>query len=190
MADRYLRREQGEKSFPRFELVVFRKDGEIRNVEINARVVKDPEGNANYIVFAIDVTEKKKMEDQLLQAEKLRALAEMASGVAHDFNNALAAILGNTQLLLYTVQDEEVKESLKIIEKVAKDSAKTVRRLQDFTRKRVHQNFLRWMSTQSLKIPLRLPNRNGRTRSKVEESVSKSFQILRRFHRFQGTPLN
>lgn len=143
MADRYLRREQGEKSFPRFELVVFRKDGEIRNVEINARVVKDPDGNANYIVFAIDITEKKKMEEQLLQAEKLRALAEMASGVAHDFNNALAAILGNTQLLLYTVEDEEIKESLKVIEKVAKDSAQTVRRLQDFTRKRVHQELFK-----------------------------------------------
>ena len=93
----------------------------------------------NYIVFTKDITEKKKMEEQLLQTEKLRALAEMASGVAHDFNNALASILGNAQLLLYTVEDEEIKESLKIIEKVAKDSAQTVRRLQDFTRKRVHQ---------------------------------------------------
>ena len=83
------------------------------------------------------------MEEQLLQAEKLRALAEMASGVAHDFNNALAVILGNTQLLLYTVQDEELKETLKTIEKVAKDSAQTVRRLQDFTRKRVHQELFK-----------------------------------------------
>jgi CheY-like chemotaxis protein/anti-sigma regulatory factor (Ser/Thr protein kinase) len=63
----------------------------------------------------------------------------MASGVAHDFNNALAAILGNTQLLLFTVQEAELKETLKTIEKVAKDSAQTVRRLQDFTRKKVHQ---------------------------------------------------
>jgi CheY-like chemotaxis protein/anti-sigma regulatory factor (Ser/Thr protein kinase) len=83
------------------------------------------------------------MEEQLLQAEKLRAVGEMASGVAHDFNNALAAILGNTQLLLYTIHDEELKETLKIIEKVAKDSSQTVRRLQDFTRKRVHQELLK-----------------------------------------------
>jgi PAS domain S-box-containing protein len=143
MADRYLRRQKGEKLFPRFELIVLRKDGEIRNVEINARVIKDSEEDINYIIFTKDITEKKKMEEQLLQAEKLRALAEMASGVAHDFNNALAAILGNTQLLLYTVQDEELKESLKTIEKVAKDSAQTVRRLQDFTRKRVHQELFR-----------------------------------------------
>jgi CheY-like chemotaxis protein len=79
----------------------------------------------------------------LLQSEKLRAVGEMASGVAHDFNNALAAILGNTQLLLYTTKDEELKGSLKVIEKVAWDSAQTVRRLQDFTRKSVHQKLFK-----------------------------------------------
>lgn len=143
MAERYSRRQEGEKLSPRFELVVFRKDGEVRNVEINAKVIKISEEDINYIVFAKDITESKKMEEQLLQAEKLRALAEMASGVAHDFNNALAAILGNTQLLLFSVQDEELKESLKAIEKVAKDSARTVRRLQDFTRKKVHQDLFK-----------------------------------------------
>jgi CheY-like chemotaxis protein len=83
------------------------------------------------------------MAEQMIQTEKLRALGEMASGVAHDFNNALAAILGNTQLLLYTAKDEELKESLKIIEKVARDSAQSVRRLQDFTRKRGHQEIFK-----------------------------------------------
>jgi len=70
-------------------------------------------------------------------------VGEMASGVAHDFNNALAAILGNTQLLLYTAQDEALKETLKIIEKVAKDSSQTVRRLQEFTRKRIPQELFK-----------------------------------------------
>jgi len=143
MADRYLRRQKGEKLFPRFELNIIRGDGEIRNVEINARVIKNSKEDINYIVFIKDITEKKKMEEQLLQAEKLRALAEMASGVAHDFNNALASILGNAQLLLFTVEDEEAKESLRVIEKVAKDSAQTVRRLQDFTRKRVHHELIK-----------------------------------------------
>jgi CheY-like chemotaxis protein len=83
------------------------------------------------------------MEEQLLQSEKLRALGEMASGVAHDFNNALTAILGNAQLLLYTAKDEDSKETLRTIEKVAKDSAQTVRRLQDFTRKSAHKEFFR-----------------------------------------------
>jgi CheY-like chemotaxis protein/anti-sigma regulatory factor (Ser/Thr protein kinase) len=83
------------------------------------------------------------MEGQLVQTEKLRALGEMASGVAHDFNNALAVILGNTQLLLYTAKDEELRETLQTIEKVSRDAAQTVRRLQDFTRKRVHQELFK-----------------------------------------------
>jgi len=143
MADRYLRRQRGEKLSPRFELNILRKDGEIRNLEVSARAIKDSKGEVNIIAFNKDITEKKKMEEQLLQNEKLRALGEMASGVAHDFNNALAAILGNTQLLLYTVKDEEIRESLQIIEKVARDSAQTVRRLQDFTRRRVHQELFK-----------------------------------------------
>jgi PAS domain S-box-containing protein len=139
LADREEQRRRGIKSSPRFESNIFRKDGEVRNVEISARAIKDSKGDMNTIVILKDITVKKKMEEQLFQAEKLGALAEMASGVAHDFNNALAAILGNTQLLLCTAQDEELKETLRTIEKVAKDSSQTVRRLQDFTKKRVPQ---------------------------------------------------
>ncbi len=136
LAEREIQRLKGIKLSPHFELTIIRKDRSKRNVEISARRIRDQKGESNTIVIIKDITEKKRMEEQFIQSEKLRALGEMASGVAHDFNNALAAILGNAQLLLYTVQDEKVKESLKIIEKVAKDSAQTVRRLQDFTRKR------------------------------------------------------
>jgi PAS domain S-box-containing protein len=137
--DRYVRRQGGEDVPPRYEFNILRKDGEIRNVEISSSIVKDSKGSVNTICYIKDITERKKMEEQLLQTEKLRAVGEMATGIAHDFNNALAAILGNTQLLLHTIQDEEVRDTLETIERVAKDSAQTVRRLQDFTRKRVHQ---------------------------------------------------
>jgi len=141
LADRDEQRKKGVKISPHFEINLIRRDGENRNAEISARTIKDSKGEMNTIIILKDVTEKKKMEEQLLQTEKLRAVGEMASGVAHDFNNALAAILGNTQLLLYSVQDDEQKESLRTIEKVAKDSAQTVRRLQDFTRRKVHREF-------------------------------------------------
>jgi PAS domain S-box-containing protein len=143
LADREEQRRREVQPSPHFELNILRKDGDVRNAEISARAIKDSKGNVNTIVILKDITEKKKMEERLLQAEKLRALTEMASGVAHDFNNALAAILGNTQLLLYTAQDKDLKESLRTIEKVAKDSSQTVRRLQDFTRKRVHQELFK-----------------------------------------------
>jgi PAS domain S-box-containing protein len=143
MADRYVLRQRGDEVPSRYEFNILRKDGEIRNAEGSFTIVKDSKGRVNTIGFVKDITERKRMEEQLLQAEKLRALGEMASGVAHDFNNALAAILGNAQILLYTVKEEGSKDALRTIEKVAKDSAQTVRRLQDFTRKSVHKELFK-----------------------------------------------
>jgi len=78
-------------------------------------------------------------QDQLVRTEKLRALGEMASGVAHDFNNVLASILGRAQLLLDKVQEPRLRQWLQVIERAATDGALTVRRLQDFTRIRRDQ---------------------------------------------------
>ncbi len=77
--------------------------------------------------------------DRLVQSEKLRALGEMAGGVAHDFNNLLTPILGRAQYLMLRlaageVAPEEIRRSLRIIERAAMDGAETVRRLLGFTR--------------------------------------------------------
>jgi len=131
--------QRGDKMPTSYELNLPRKDGEVRNVEISLTLIKDPMGDVSAIAFLKDITEKRKMEEQMLQVEKLRAVGEMASGVAHDFNNALAIIVGNAQLLLYTAKDEELRGALKTIEKVAKNGAQTVRRLMEFSgRKVVH----------------------------------------------------
>jgi GAF domain-containing protein/ActR/RegA family two-component response regulator len=81
-------------------------------------------------------------QDQLVRTEKLRALGEMASGVAHDFNNLLAAILGRTQVALRSVQDAKLRQWFGFIERAALDGARTVRRLQDFTRIRRDEPFV------------------------------------------------
>ena len=78
---------------------------------------------------------------QLVQAAKLNALGEMAGGVAHDFNNILAAILGRTQLLLQTAPEHELRRQLLVIEQAALDGAQTVRRVQEFTRVRQDEHF-------------------------------------------------
>ena len=80
-------------------------------------------------------------QHQLVQSAKLNALGEMAGGVAHDFNNILAAILGRTQLLLRSAQDQEVRRQLQVIEQAALDGASTVRRVQEFTRLRQDEDF-------------------------------------------------
>ncbi|MGB2697136.1 MAG: ATP-binding protein [Candidatus Zixiibacteriota bacterium] len=71
---------------------------------------------------------------QLVQSEKLRALGDIASGVAHDFNNILAVILGRTELLLKGIKDESAKKWLRVIEQVANNGTQIIRRLQEFTR--------------------------------------------------------
>jgi signal transduction histidine kinase/ActR/RegA family two-component response regulator len=89
--------------------------------------------------------ELKLAQDQIVQSEKLRAMGEMASGVAHDFNNVLAVVLGNVQLLLHQLErlsPEEIREGLKIIEHSSKDGAETIRRIQEFTGVRRDKEFI------------------------------------------------
>ena len=71
-------------------------------------------------------------QDHLVQTEKARALGEMAGGVAHEFNNILAIILGKTQLLLARAPEEALREGLGMIEEAAWRAADIVRRLQGF----------------------------------------------------------
>src|SRR6202008_3633846 len=85
--------------------------------------------------IAHDITEQKQERELAARADKLRALGQLASGVAHDFNNSLAAILGRAQLILRRVHDEELIRSLGVIVTAAEDAAATVRRIQPFARK-------------------------------------------------------
>jgi len=75
-------------------------------------------------------------QDELIRSEKLRALGQMAAGVAHDLNNILAAILVQVELLRFRVTDPAVQDGLNILETTATDGAHVVRRLQDFARQR------------------------------------------------------
>ncbi len=81
----------------------------------------------------------KETQEHLVRSEKLRALGEMSVGVAHDFNNMLAVILGKAQLLKARDQDPASLRGLEAIESAALEGASTVRRLQDFTQQRANQ---------------------------------------------------
>ncbi|MGD8238848.1 MAG: GAF domain-containing protein [Armatimonadota bacterium] len=87
--------------------------------------------------------ELRQAQQQLLQSERLRALGEIASGVAHDFNNSLAAILGHTELMLSASPEGTARTRLEIIDQAAHDAAATVRRIQDFARVGPRGDFLR-----------------------------------------------
>jgi signal transduction histidine kinase/ActR/RegA family two-component response regulator len=87
------------------------------------------------------IAEQDRIREQYAQIEKLSALGELASGVAHDFNNTLAGILGRAQLLLSTNDPEKMEAGLQLIVKTAKDGAKTIKRIQDFARQRRDHDF-------------------------------------------------
>jgi signal transduction histidine kinase/ActR/RegA family two-component response regulator len=78
--------------------------------------------------------ELKESQGQHLSTERLAALGEMAAGVAHDFNNILATIMVRSELLRQVLPDPKWICHVEVIERVAHDGARTVRRLQEFTR--------------------------------------------------------
>ena len=86
--------------------------------------------------------ERERMRAHYAQIEKLSALGELSSGVAHNFNNTLAGILARAQLLLKSRDYDEIRSGLNIIIQTAEDGAKTVKRIQDFARQRRDQDFV------------------------------------------------
>src|SRR6476659_4134151 len=124
-----------------FETRYIASDGKVRYAAINtAPIVVDGETNG-VLGIAHDITEQKEERDRAARADKLRALGQLASGVAHDFNNSLAAILGRAQLLRRQTKDEALLRNLEIIQTAAEDAAATVRRIQTFARKMPAKEF-------------------------------------------------
>lgn len=86
------------------------------------------------------LTDLRETQQQIIQQERLNALGQMASGVAHDFNNALAKILGFNELLWTSPEKlrnpETVKQYLLMINTAAQDATQVVRRMREFYRKR------------------------------------------------------
>ena len=135
-----------DKGWASYELSYCRADGATIEVECNTSLIKDKEGNpVSSVCILRDVTERRKIDAHLLQTEKLRSLGELSAGVAHDFNNILAVIIGRSQMLRknldFPLKDEkrktmiELKKGLDIIEKAALDGSETVNRIQQFSRK-------------------------------------------------------
>jgi PAS domain S-box-containing protein len=104
--DRELRRRlleqlEREGGFQNVEYELRRRDGGIITVLENARVVRDDSGQILYYEGTLtDITQRKRMEEQLRQAQKVEALGRLAGGIAHDFSNALTIIAGYGELAL------------------------------------------------------------------------------------------
>ncbi|MBD0371587.1 MAG: PAS domain S-box protein [Pyrinomonadaceae bacterium] len=117
-----------------YEVRYHTREGEVRYALFdNAPLVVD-ERITGVLGIMRDITEQKQQRARAAQADKLRALGQLASGVAHDFNNALAAVLGRAQLMRRQIKDEALTRNLEIIQTAAEDAAATVRRIQTFAR--------------------------------------------------------
>ena len=86
--------------------------------------------------IARDVTERRRMEDELLQAQKMEALGRLAGGIAHDFNNLLTMILGYCDLL-HAAADTTVREDIEQVRRAGERGAALTRQLLAFSRKQV-----------------------------------------------------
>ncbi len=103
---------------------------------ITTSPVPDENGEfTNIVHIAKDITEKKALEVQLRQAQKMEAIGTLAGGIAHDFNNILTAIYGYTQLAMMAAKDdEEMIKDLKQIDEAAKRAKALVTQILTFSR--------------------------------------------------------
>ena len=96
------------------------------------------EDSPTMLGVATEITERKQLEEQLLQSQKMEAIGQLAGGVAHDFNNILTAIVGYTDLLSAEFSENDRKlEDLEEIRKAARRAAALTRQLLSFSRKQV-----------------------------------------------------
>jgi PAS domain S-box-containing protein len=119
------------------EINLVKKDGQSFPVILNVSQFLDREGTlAGYIFIAKDITERKKLEYQIFQTEKLAAIGQLAAGMAHEINNPLFVISGRVEVLLgQTRLARKVKEGLDIVNTQADRVRKLVDQLLKFSRK-------------------------------------------------------
>ncbi len=126
----------GRQIFASLEIRVRHKLGEWRRIRFNFSPLADAKGNIEGVVLSgRDVTDLKRLEEQLIQAEKLAAMGQMLAGVAHELNNPLTAILGVTELLREREGTaDSVKRQLELTHRQARRAARIVQNLLEFSR--------------------------------------------------------
>ncbi len=118
-----------------FELDLVIKRGVAMPFEFNARKIQF-KGKPAVLSVARNLSVRKKMEEALIKTERLSAVGEMASGVAHNFNNLLQMIMGGAEAALAKLESGKIRESREAINNILNASrrgADVVRRIKDFT---------------------------------------------------------
>lgn len=123
-----------------FECEVFRRDGSKIWLSVNARTIYKDGVSVCYEGTNADITERKLLQEQLLQAQKMEAIGRLAGGVAHDFNNAIGVIIGYGTLLKDRLAGDDLsRRYADEIGKAGQRAASLTRQLLAFSRKQVLQ---------------------------------------------------
>ena len=118
-----------------FEVRTICTDGRVRCMDAHTSPLWRDGSITGVMVFMSDITEKKLAQARAARSDKLRALGELAAGVAHNLNNSLTVIQGRAQLLLMRSAEQGNKKSLEVITQAVGDCSQTLRRLLDFSRR-------------------------------------------------------
>jgi two-component system cell cycle sensor histidine kinase/response regulator CckA len=158
-----------------------RLDGQAVTVRLSGRVVSSHEETADVLeMIAEDVTEKRVLEDQFRQAQKMEAVGRLAGGVAHDFNNLLMVISGYTEVLLeHAGPGNPLQAKIEAIHQAADRASSLTRQLLAFSRKQLlelkvvdvnmivadMERLLRPLIGENIELSTRLAPELGRTRA-------------------------
>jgi PAS domain S-box-containing protein len=134
--DKFIQKVLEEGYVENYEIRLKKKNGTPIDALVTVVAKKDKNGTVVGLQGAVkDITKMKRLEQQLLQSEKLSGLGTMISGIAHELNNPLTVIMGNTELMLMDrSQSPKDTKSLKIIFKESERAAKIVSGLLTFAR--------------------------------------------------------
>jgi PAS domain S-box-containing protein len=139
-ANETLRRMLGGENVNAYEMEILAKDGHRITVEANTKLVFQNGVPVGVQGIARDVNERKQLEEQLRQSQKMEAIGQLAGGVAHDFNNLLTAINGYSTLALQRIDDNHpLKGYLEEIKKAGDRATNLTRQLLAFGRKQILQ---------------------------------------------------
>jgi two-component system, cell cycle sensor histidine kinase and response regulator CckA len=178
---RLLRESKCRGKIDNFEVKWKRKDGTILTVRLSGRVVSNGEVSQDFLeLIAEDVTDKRVLEDQFRQAQKMEAVGRLAGGVAHDFNNLLMVISGYTEVLLDRVDGKDpLHTKVEAIQQAADRATTLTRQLLAFSRKQLlelkvvdvnaivqdMERLLRPLIGENIDLTTRLEPNVGRTRA-------------------------